>query len=514
MSKSDFAADFELALRHHMDGRLADAETGYRAVLAAHPRHAPSLHHLGVLAHQAGANDAAATLIAQAIKISPDYAEALSNLGLVQMAQQRNAEASMSFRRAIALKPDYAEAHYNLGVALDAQGEFEQALTSYETALKLRPAYADAACNRALALHALERPAEAVVAYQKTLTVAPQLVRLHTYLGIALCETGAYAEAVAAFEHGIAAAPEDPATYFCLSEVHAARRDLAASTEALRAALLRMVDAGALSLPDIPPPKRNQAVAHFPEALRAALKCLDAAGIEVFLTAGTLLGAIRNGDFIGFDKDVDLGVSSRVPMADVAAALSTDSDFSGNWRPGGDGVLYCWIWRNRVAIDFFRFYQEGDQVWYGLYRNGHRVKWMHKPFALIDFDWLGMKTRIPEDSEFFLEEVYGPDWPVPDPDCGQWACPNIEGGFPPVCRNLAHADIFKALWKRQRSRARHLCVQALELDPHDDFFAALLKAFDNAVVGSQQGGARSVPEVSIVERMARLSDAEGATPER
>ena len=61
---------FQRALGDHQAGRLAEAEGAYRRILAAEPRHADALHLLGVLAHQAGANDAAADLIGPAITVA------------------------------------------------------------------------------------------------------------------------------------------------------------------------------------------------------------------------------------------------------------------------------------------------------------------------------------------------------------------------------------------------------------------------------------------------------------
>jgi protein O-GlcNAc transferase len=44
----------DLALQRHQSGRLAEAETLYRQILAVEPRHAEALQHLGVIALQAG----------------------------------------------------------------------------------------------------------------------------------------------------------------------------------------------------------------------------------------------------------------------------------------------------------------------------------------------------------------------------------------------------------------------------------------------------------------------------
>ena len=58
---------FNEALAHHQAGRLPEAEQLYRQILALEPRHADSLHLLGVLAQQVGRHDIALELIGRAI---------------------------------------------------------------------------------------------------------------------------------------------------------------------------------------------------------------------------------------------------------------------------------------------------------------------------------------------------------------------------------------------------------------------------------------------------------------
>ena len=54
----------------HRAGRLAEAERLYRQILAINPRHADSLHLLGVIAHQRGRSDLAVDLIGKAIALN------------------------------------------------------------------------------------------------------------------------------------------------------------------------------------------------------------------------------------------------------------------------------------------------------------------------------------------------------------------------------------------------------------------------------------------------------------
>ena len=116
---------FATALQHHRAGRLNEAETLYRQILATDSNHPDSLHMLGVLAHQTGQPQLAIDLIRRAITGNSAVPAFHNNLGNALGAAQRWPEAEASYRRALAWKQDYAEAHYNLGSALRAQGKFD-----------------------------------------------------------------------------------------------------------------------------------------------------------------------------------------------------------------------------------------------------------------------------------------------------------------------------------------------------------------------------------------------------
>ncbi len=45
--------------------------------------------------------------------------------------------------------------------------------------------------------------------------------------------------------------------------------------------------------------------------LRLGVEALDACGVKHWLACGTALGAVRNGDFIGGDTDIDIGIMGQ-----------------------------------------------------------------------------------------------------------------------------------------------------------------------------------------------------------
>jgi tetratricopeptide (TPR) repeat protein len=61
---------FEDAIRCYQDGKLAAAEQLFRMILESHPRHADSLHVLGLIAYQGGGYESAFELLELAIAIN------------------------------------------------------------------------------------------------------------------------------------------------------------------------------------------------------------------------------------------------------------------------------------------------------------------------------------------------------------------------------------------------------------------------------------------------------------
>ncbi len=199
---------FAEALRHHQAGRLGEAELLYRQILAADPRHADSLHLLGVVAHQVGRHDVAVELIGRAVAVESGEASFHSNLGMALQALGRLDEAASSYRRAIALKADFAEAHDNLGVVLQALGRPDEAVACRRRALALRPDHAEGHNDLGNLLKDLGRWDEAVACYRRALDLKPDRPAIAYNLGVALQEQGRPDQAAECYRRAIALDPD------------------------------------------------------------------------------------------------------------------------------------------------------------------------------------------------------------------------------------------------------------------------------------------------------------------
>jgi protein O-GlcNAc transferase len=206
-SSSQVAERLATALSHHQAGRLAEAESLYRQILAIEPDHVDSLHYLGVLAGQLGRHDTAIDLIGRALRVAPDYAEAHFNLGNILAQANRLEQAAASYQRMLALKPASAEAHYSLGIVLLEQDRLAQAMASFERATALKPDFVEAFYNQGLILTRQKRLEEAVRRFERALALRPSFAELHNSLGTVLSEQGKSAQAMACFERALALKP-------------------------------------------------------------------------------------------------------------------------------------------------------------------------------------------------------------------------------------------------------------------------------------------------------------------
>jgi hypothetical protein len=156
-------------------------------------------------------------------------------------------------------------------------------------------------------------------------------------------------------------------------------------------------------------------------------------GIPLFVMYGTLLGCIREGDFIKNDDDFDIGYVSF--KTDPKEVKKETIDLMVKVTKMGFNILINPVGR------MFKIYADTDAhldvmpVWFEGAWNvafaGAAVKSSVDDYLPVKTGTLrGQEVFIPGRSEAFLAGYYGPDWKIPDP------------GYSPDFRQTG-----KTLWK-------------------------------------------------------------------
>jgi protein O-GlcNAc transferase len=224
-------------LRLHQAGRLAEAESRYRQLLAQRPKHPEAMHYLGLLAYQNKRYADAVDLINDSIGVQADNPAAYSNLGNALAMLGRRAEAEAAFRSAIALDPGLADAWFNLA-NIQREQRPADADAAYRRVLALQPQHIGALNNLANLLRIQGRREDAAEA-------------LH-YLGNALQDVGRTADAANAYQQALALSPHPgvevklaflmPAIPLSVTEIDRTRERLFAGIAALTAKDIRLAD--------------------------------------------------------------------------------------------------------------------------------------------------------------------------------------------------------------------------------------------------------------------------------
>ncbi|QYJ02482.1 LicD family protein [Nocardioides panacisoli] len=217
------------------------------------------------------------------------------------------------------------------------------------------------------------------------------------------------------------------------------------------------------------------ALAPLLEAAHRIIGVLDTAGVAAFLAYGTLLGAVREGEFIGHDNDIDLGyVSAARHPVDVMResfrlerALEHDGLTVERYSGAGFKVLV----RDGAGIarwiDVFGGFWHGDRLaLMGELLTPFRSEWI-TPLGSVRL--AGETFPAPAVPERLLEAMYGPEWRVPDPtfafDPDTGARRQLNRWFRGIRQHRNHWDRF---YSGRRHHAPPTAPRGLALDLHED----------------------------------------------
>lgn len=144
---------------------------------------------------------------------------------------------------------------------------------------------------------------------------------------------------------------------------------------------------------------------------------LDKCDVRYWLEGGSLLGAVRNGDIIPWDYDVDLGIYREdIEKCPPLKKLSTVSKFIDSeefvWEKSNDGDFFHiqYSQSNHLHVDIFPFYSKNGvmtkDTWFPTHRQDTEFpERFLKPLTRIKF--AGLEVSAPNNVREFLVYKFG-----------------------------------------------------------------------------------------------------------
>jgi len=153
--------------------------------------------------------------------------------------------------------------------------------------------------------------------------------------------------------------------------------------------------------------------------LRTAKRLLESIGKKFWLSNGTLLGCIRENDFIEHDPDIDVAMWYNDWSDDILPLfLANDFTLYKEYGINHEELQYSFF-RGGIKFDIFFLKRLGSEVYQPLFRGDEIIHYVFPKFKLEQCNFNGGLYFIPSNARTMLVTQYGDDWrtPVKEWDC-------------------------------------------------------------------------------------------------
>jgi hypothetical protein len=229
--------------------------------------------------------------------------------------------------------------------------------------------------------------------------------------------------------------------------------------------MVNMYDAALQRL--IPTPSQNTKKAEFSssmclDSMNEIIDVLESDNIQAFPIAGSLLGLVRDGKIMDYDKDADIGIfitGGHQQIFDIVSLLCKDPKFRCPNMLNASPKKHIWnvaIYDSEkgMAVDLFFFYRREAHAEFGVYTPCGTLRWIFSPFELTRQTLIGREYWLPQHPEKHLEEMYGDNWREP---IEVWDsllnCPNLSKDSQAVSISFGLPRLYKALTENKLKKA-------------------------------------------------------------
>jgi lipopolysaccharide cholinephosphotransferase len=143
--------------------------------------------------------------------------------------------------------------------------------------------------------------------------------------------------------------------------------------------------------------------------------------INYWLTAGTLLGCYREGDFIGHDTDVDLCVDAvHITPEFFQGLIRIKFEISEVFGQIKNGFMVS-IVKHKLKVDIYFFYTADHYSYHSVYSHLTELfcikhDYVYDPPSLIEVSFLGHKFFVPQNTRSYIVQQYGDKFMSPVKD--------------------------------------------------------------------------------------------------
>ncbi|MBC2852522.1 putative 2-aminoethylphosphonate ABC transporter permease subunit [Cetobacterium sp. 2G large] len=148
--------------------------------------------------------------------------------------------------------------------------------------------------------------------------------------------------------------------------------------------------------------------------------------VKYWLEFGTLLGKVRDNNFIGHDVNFDIGIMKDEITADFLVEIESKGFKRVDSLRLEDSLKYLKYLYKEIEVEIFLFERLEDKV-FTYYKNNDDEIMGYKlsNSTLEEVRFMGIETRIPRNSTKRLIEIYGENYNQPDPSWKDEMSPHI-----------------------------------------------------------------------------------------